>query len=100
MEAGIIFLSKKLYQGGYICSHYLPQGVDRDSIQFQQELEKIIEKTGLPNGAYSLNTVDETSRMALLLKMASWRKEIRMSVKKELVILVWNGKLDYLVYFV
>ena len=46
----------------------LPQGVDRDSIQFQQELEKIIEKTGLPNGAYSLNTVDETSRMALFIK--------------------------------
>ena len=46
----------------------LPQGVDRDSIQFQQEFEKIIEKTGLPNGAYSLNTVDETSRMALFIK--------------------------------
>lgn len=46
----------------------LPQGVDRDSIQFQQELEKIIGKTGLPNGAYSLNTVDETSRMALFIK--------------------------------
>ena len=46
----------------------LPQGVDRDSIQFQQELEKIIEKTGLPNGAYSLNTVDETSRMAIFIK--------------------------------
>ena len=46
----------------------LPQGVDRDSIQFQQELEKIIEKTGLPNGAYSLNTVVETSRMALFIK--------------------------------
>lgn len=46
----------------------LPQGVYRDSIQFQQELEKIIEKTGLPNGAYSLNTVDETSRMALFIK--------------------------------
>lgn len=46
----------------------LPQGVDRESVQFQEELEKMIEKTGLPNGAYTLNTVDETSRIALFIK--------------------------------
>ena len=46
----------------------LPQGVDSDSVQFQEELEKMIEKSGLPDGAYSLNTVDETSRIALFIK--------------------------------
>lgn len=46
----------------------LPQGVDWESVQFQEELEKMIEKTGLPNGAYTLNTVDETSRIALFIK--------------------------------
>lgn len=46
----------------------LPQGVDSDSVQFQQELEKIIEKSGLPNGAYSLNTVDETSGLSLVVE--------------------------------
>lgn len=63
------FLIKEALSREAIYVHItLPQGVDRDSIQFQQELEKIIEKTGLPNGAYSLNTVDETSRMALFIK--------------------------------
>ena len=46
----------------------LPQGVDGDSVEFQQELKKTIEKTGLPDGIYSLYTMDGISRLPLFIK--------------------------------